>query len=253
MKMRSFLIRTLAFAVLIFSTTAFGEEAKLVKTVDRPGFRTDLGIYLGAGGHTCIGGGSNYASCSDTQNAWDTGWGIAGGVVTRPLSFLSIGIDLGYNRMIYHQQTKDKWGDLLVGPVFKFHLPFSFAGMIWEPNLGIQAGYVQGTYYQKKRGSDEVDYKHKHTGAFLTLLAGMDLFFMPRFGVGLEARFIRTFYQEVCYEWYNGVSCRGIDDTRIVNAYKEVKEQTGESFPGEKGISDFPWKLFYGTHVLYYF
>jgi len=248
-----FLALAVALGALIPLAPATAEardvESEEVLLTDGVGFRTDLGLHLSVGGNSCLGGGTGYAECSGTEHAWDTSWGLAGGFIVRPWWFLSIGIDLAYTNMIYHQATDNTWSDLAVGPTVRLHLPFNVRGFVLEPNLGLHLGYVQGVYHENEtQDGRTMDYDHDHMGFFLSILLGADFFVLPKFALGVEFRLLRTFYDEVCFEWSDGTNCRGVDDEAIEKRYDD-----NLNFPGEKGIVDYPWKLFWGVHGLYYF
>jgi hypothetical protein len=234
-------------ALLMASLSAGAEEELTVRTKD-PAFRTDFAMHLALGGNSCVGGGTNYANCKGLEHAWDTGFGIAGGLFVRPFRFFSAGLDVAYTMLVYHQETSSKWGDLTLGPALRVHFPVKLRKIYIEPNVGLHGGWVKGNYHQGKRDNDTVNYDHTHMGAFMSLLFGADVFLLPKLGVGLEFRVIRTFYIEVCFESDESVNCRGDDDQAIIERYAE---HTG--YPGEKGTADYPWKLFYGIHGLYYF
>ncbi|MBW2276562.1 MAG: hypothetical protein JRF63_03655 [Deltaproteobacteria bacterium] len=226
------------------------EIERIVRTED-PGFRTDVGVHLAFGGHSCVGGGSEYAECKGADTSWDTSWGLAGGLIVRPFNRFSAGIDVIFVNMVHHQDTASKWSDFMLGPVVRYHQPVRIRELYFEPSLGIQAGWVQAKYHQATRidTNEKVDYDHKHLGAFLAIPIGLDFFPLPKLGVGLEFRLLRTFYSEVCFEWRAGVNCRGTKDEAIVKRFEDDKV----TFPGEKGVASYPWKLFWGVHALYYF
>ena len=210
-----------------------------------PGFRTDIGVHLSLGGNSCLGGGTSYAECRGTDNAWDAGFGLTAGVLLRPWKHFSFGLDLYYGRMRYHQVTENRWSDFGMGPSGRFHYPIRVKQFVLEPSIGVQVGWVEGVYHQNKRGNTDVDYEHRHTGAFLGIPVTLDFFFLPRVAAGLEFRVVRTFYTEACFESVNGTICRGTDDDALT-------ENDAIFIPGDKGEADFPWKLFWGIHLLYY-
>jgi hypothetical protein len=218
---------------------------------DVPPFRTDLGIQFSIGGASCLGGGTGYAECSDADNSWDTSVGLSGGLLVRPIPWVSAGIDVAWSRMTFHQETSNSWTDLQVGPVLRGHLPLWIRDdkAYLEPNLGLQAGWVRGNFHEAVRvdNGDDVDYDHSHMGAFLAILLGIDWFVLPKLGLGLEFRLLRTFYDEVCFETMDGKYCRGIDDKAITERW-----DLNMGLPGEKGIAEYPWKLFWGVHAIYY-
>jgi hypothetical protein len=225
------------------------EVEQIVRTED-PGFRTDLGVHFAFGGNSCLAGGTNYAACRG-DTTWDTSWGLAGGLIVRPFNRFSVGIDVAYANMIHHQDTASKWSDLTLGPVVRYHQPWHIRKLYFEPSLGLQFGWVKANYHQANRiGTQEkVDYDHEHLGAFLAILLGIDFFPLPRLGVGLDFRVLRTFYDEVCFEAVNGVNCRGSRDEALVKRL----EDANVSFPSDMGVAKYPWKLFWGVHALYYF
>lgn len=214
-----------------------------------PGFRTEVGLHLSFGGHSCVGGGSEYGACfGQGDYSWDTSWGLFGGVQARPFNRFSFGLDVGYTNLIHHQNTDETWSDLLLGPVARYHHPLRLANLYFEPNLGVQLGYVRGIYHQKKLGSTTVDFENEHLGLFLGIMLGADWFLLPRVAVGIEFRLIRTFYLETCKEWSGGVNCRATDDKDLASRGDPNRE-----YANEPGVATFPWKLFYGIHGLYYF
>ena len=228
------------------------QEPEPINRPETPGFRTDLGIQFAFGGHSCVGGGSNYASCSGTNDSWDTSGGLAGTLMARPFRMFSIGFDVSYYTMKYHQLTDNKWKDLLLGPVAKLHFPFRFSkhSILMELNFGLQVGFVKGVYDEKKRddGNTVVNWKHDHLGAFLGVPLAFDYFPIPKLGVGLDFKLVRTFYTEVCFESQNVTTCRGVDD----KAAEDNWELPASGIPNDKGVASYPWKLFWGLHVLYY-
>lgn len=227
------------------------EEAERIVRNEDPGFRTDIGVHLAFGGHSCVGGGSKYADCRGTDTSWDTSWGLAGGIIVRPFYRFSAGLDISYVNMIHHQDTASTWSDFTLGPVVRYHQPIHIRSLYFEANIGVQFGWVQAKYHQATRmdTNESVDYDHKHLGAFLAFPLGVDFFPLPKLGVGLDFRLLRTFYSEVCFEWVGGVNCRGVQDEALVKRW----EDDNVTFPGEKGIATYPWKLFWGVHALYYF
>jgi hypothetical protein len=195
-------------------------------------------------------GGTGYAACAEADTSFDPGFGLAAGVLVRPLTWLSAGVDVAWGRLTHHQETANSWSDLQVGPVLRGHLPLWIRKKAYlEPNLGIQAGWVRGMFHEAIRtdNQDEVDYEHSHMGAFLSFLLGIDWFVLPKLGLGLEFRLLRTFYDEVCFETRDGKYCRGVDDKAVTERW-----DLNMNFPGEKGIAEYPWKLFFGVHAIYY-
>jgi len=237
----------IALLLTALPAAADEEQEQVVRTKD-PAFRTDFAMHLAIGGNSCLGGGTNYANCSGTEHSWDTGFGIAGGLFVRPFRFVSAGLDVGYTMLVYHQETTSKWGDLTLGPTLRVHIPVKLRKLYLEPNFGLHGGWVKGNYHQGKRDNDTVNYDHTHMGAFMSFLLGADIFLLPKLGIGLEFRLIRTFYIEVCFESEDTLNCRGDQDEAIVKRYADH-----QGYPGEKGLADYPWKLFYGIHGLYYF
>jgi hypothetical protein len=246
-------------AILIAAALAAAEaratEYGPVLRSDDPAFRTDLGIQLSLGGSSCIGGGTSYARCFGTDDQWDTRFGLNGGLIIRPFQHVSFGLDVGMMTLAYHQITANTWTDLLLGPTVRYHQPWRIRGKLYvEPNIGLQAGYVYGVLREKKDDSGtSVDYRHKHYGAFISIPFGLDFFPLPRVGIGLEFRVIRTFYTDVCFESADTVVCRGAHENKLVGS--DVREASGHSaqYLGDKGTASYPWKLFWGIHGLYYF
>jgi hypothetical protein len=245
-----------ALAASFASAAAAGEYGPVLRSGD-PAFRTDLGVQLSLGGSSCVGGGTNYARCNGVADAWDSRFGLQGGLIVRPYRHFSFGLDAGFMSLTSHQVTANTWNDFTVGPTARFHLPIRIRKKVYiEPNIGLQAGYVYGVYRENKdddSGTTEVGYKHKHYGPFVAVLLGADFFPLPRVGVGLEFRLLRTFYTDVCFESADSVVCRSTQDERLVNS--DVREPGGQTaqYLRDKGVAEYPWKLFWGVHGLYYF
>ncbi len=250
-----------AFGALVAPAVASAEEAEVSLNTEvseetfaerpkTPGFRTDLGVQFSFGGHSCIGGGSDYATCGGTNVRWDTSWGLGGGFIARPFKLFSLGVNVSYYNMKFRRITENKWSDLLLGPVGKFHFPFRLGtkDLLFEPNIGLQVGFAKGTFKERMRETGQsVDWNHEHLGAFLGLPFGVDFFPIPKLGVGLEFKVVRTFYTEVCFE-HDQVACRGVNDKALTKRY----DLPDGGVPNDKGVASYPWKLFWGLHVLYY-
>ena len=158
--------------------------------------------------------------------------------------------------LTYHQVTSNTWTDFTLGPTVRYHHPWRIRKKLYvEPSIGLQAGYVYGVMRERKddAGTD-LDYKHKHYGPFLAIPFGLDFFPLPRVGIGLEFRVLRTFYTDVCYESEDTVVCRGAREDKLVDSDVRKDQNKTAQFLGEKdGVVDYPWKLFWGVHGLYYF
>jgi len=243
-------------AALASAELGAAEYGPVLRSSD-PAFRTDLGIHLSLGGSSCIGGGTGYARCHGTNNQWDTRFGLQGGLILRPFRHFSFGLDTGMMTFTFHQVTANTWTDFTIGPTFRVHFPVRIRKKVYlEPNIGLQAGYVYGVYHENKPddgGTETLDYKHKHYGAFLSIPFGLDFFPLPRVGIGLEFRVMRTFYTDVCFESAETVVCRGAQEDKLVSS--DVREPSGQtaSYLGDKGVVTYPWKMFWGVHGLYYF
>jgi len=224
-----------------FSTSVRAEDKETRPEV--PGFRTDLGIHVSVGGHQCLRSSSGYAICRDADAGWDPSFGIAGGVIVRPFPYFSVGIDASYMNMKGRWKDTTRWTDISFGPVVQGHLPIKIVRVVLEPRIGLQGGYVQGNMVRKE---DDNQLRDTHIGPFIAPLAGLDLFVLPGFGFGFEVRVIRTFYQEVCFESSRGSTCRGVNDD-------ESNSHWNEFYPGDGPLAEYPWKIFYGGHLLYYF
>jgi hypothetical protein len=241
---------------------AIGHEARagtdgdgVALRAEKPGFRTDLGLHASFGGSSCVGGGTNYASCTGADQSWDTNLGFAAGVLLRPFRHFSIGVDGGLMTLRSHQVTENQWWDFTMGPIARFHLPVRIGKKLYfEPNLGLQAGFVYGVFREdEKEDGSNVGYRHEHYGPFLSAVLGLDFFPVPRVGVGLEVRALRTFYTNVCFETASDRICRGTDEGELVDSdLFEVADQTSQ-FLGDRGTASYPWKLQWALHVLYYF
>jgi hypothetical protein len=161
-----------------------------------------------------------------------------------------VGFDVSYFNMKFHQTTANSWSDLLLGPIARGHLPFRVGKFVLEPSLGVQVGYVKGVFHEKEReNGTKVDWEHDHLGAFLAIPLGIDFFPIPKLGVGLEFKVVRTFYTEVCYQSTDLTTCRGVDD----KALEDNWALPTAGIPNDKGLASYPWKLFWGIHGLYYF
>ena len=245
----------IAIAALLAPGARAAEYGPVLRT-DDPAFRTDLGAHIAIGGSSCVGGGTDYARCFGTDNQWDTRFGVQGGLIVRPFKRVSFGLDVGMMTLKYHQVTANTWTDFTLGPTIRYHQPWRIRGKLYiEPNIGLQAGYVYGLLNERKddSGTEELGYKHKHYGPFVSILLGLDFFPLPRVGVGLEFRLLRTFYTDVCFESAESVVCRGAQEEDLVDS--DVRQPSGQtaSYLGDKGVATYPWKLFWGIHGLYYF
>jgi hypothetical protein len=243
-----------AMAIAPGARAAGGGDGVVLRS-EKPGFRTDLGLHGSFGGASCLGGGTNYASCSGTGQSWDTRIGFAAGVILRPYRHFSIGVDAGLMTLRSHQVTENQWWDTTVGPIGRFHLPVRIGKKFYfEPTLGLQTGFVYGVFREDEtEGGSKVGYRHKHYGPFLSAVLGLDFFPVPRVGVGLEVRLLRTFYTNVCFETASDRICRGTDEKELVDS--DLLENSGSTsdFLGDRGTASYPWKLLWGLHVLYYF
>ncbi len=233
--------------ILIAASThsALGQEEE--PRPKSPGFRTDLGIQLSVGGHQCLRSGSGYAECRGADGGWNTSVGIAGGFIVRPIPYFSAGLDAAYMHMTSRWNESTYWSDISAGPVLRAHLPIRIKNVVLEPHLGAQGGFIQGNMHFKEDGNRRVN---QHTGLFVAPLGGLDIFVLPGFGFGIDVRVIRTFYQEVCFESSTGTICRGTNDTQSNSC------GTGDQhsfYPGDGSAAQYPWKIFYGGHLLYYF
>ncbi len=54
----------------------------------------------------------------------------------------------------------------------------------------------------------------------------------------------------MCFEDITAVHCRGTDDDTAY--YLDFGDQ-GMADIGDRGPAKYPWKLFYGAHLIYYF
>jgi hypothetical protein len=241
-------------AAALTSAEARATEYGAVLRTGDPAFRTDLGVHLELGGASCVGGGSGYAKCHGTENQWDTSFGLQGGVIIRPFERFSFGMDLGFASLKYHQVTANTWRDFLLGPTARYHQPIRIRSVYFEPSVGLQAGYVYGVLHEEKNaGGQDLGYEHKHYGAFVSALVGLDFFPLPRLGIGFEFRLVRTFYTDVCFESADTSVCRGAQEKHLVDS--DVRDPEGKTaqFLGDKGAATYPWKLFWGLlHVIYY-
>jgi hypothetical protein len=240
-------------AALAAAEAGAAEYGPVLRSSD-PAFRTDLGAHLAIGGSSCVGGGTGYARCFGQDTSWDTRFGLQGGLIIRPFKRVSFGMDVGMMTLTYHQITANTWTDFTLGPTVRYHQPWRIRKKLYlEPNIGLQAGYVYGLMNERKDLVGDLGNKHKHYGAFMSLLLGVDFFPLPRVGLGLEFRLMRTFYTDVCFESDDTVVCRGAQEDKLVDSdVRKDLEQTAQ-FLGEKGVVTYPWKLFWGVHGLYYF
>lgn len=246
------LAAALALAALAADARAAGDAELRAKS---PGFRTDLGAHASFGGSSCLGGGTGYASCTGADQAWDTRFGFAAGAILRPFRLFSVGVDVGLMTLRSHQVTENQWWDFTAGPIARLHVPFGIARkLVIEPNLGLQAGLVYGVFREdEKEDGSNVHFRHEHYGPFVSAVLGLDFFPLPRLGVGLETRLLRTFYTNVCFETADARICRGTGEEELVSS--DLFEMSGQSsqFLGDRGAASYPWKLLWGLHVLYYF
>jgi len=215
-----------------------------------PGFRTDIGIHISAGSHHCLNDGSGYASCGKDGGGWNAGWGLALGALVRPFTHLSFGLDASFMNMSNTHNLDNHWLEVAIGPVARVHLPIRFGKFVMEPNLGAQAGFVQGTMWIADT-SDESQ-KRKLYGPFVGIVCHLDLFVLPGFGVGLDIRIHRVFYLEVCTGADDSLACRGLEDEKSVRYLDGLEGENRADSGDETGVA-FPWKIYYGGHLVYYF
>jgi hypothetical protein len=194
----------------------------------------DLGLHVSGGVHQCIRSGTNYVACKGADGGWDLSWGVSGGFLVRPYKYFSV-------RSRWEQELLS-WADFSVGPVARLHVPFNIMRVTVEPNLGVQVGYVQGNMRLKMDNDQRLD---RHMGLLLAAMAGVDFFVIPEFGFGLETRLYRTLYQEACFDGPDGPICRGENNEAAASC---VEQNCYGDEPAE-----YPWKIFYGGRLLYYF
>ncbi len=236
----------LAVAAL-FSATASAQDK--IPEKNPLGFRSDFGLELSIGGHSCVSGGGNEGTlqCSGNNKGWDfgSGWVIAGRV--RPVKFFSAGLELSYMGLRPGDGTATENGykrffDFSVGPVFKFHIPIRIRVILMDISLGIKTAFVNGFLYEypNKEVQGNIDesskyYRHRLFGPEISGSIGLDLYVVPRLGFGVEVRPIGTLYQSVCFDKGSDHICRGVkEDSETQHHYIA------------------PFKLFYGLHIIYY-
>jgi hypothetical protein len=224
----------------------------------KTGFPTDFGIYFSAGASMCLPGGEGTGLCYETDDGWDTSFGFNSGMNMRPFRFMSFGLDLSYMNLESRFPDLDRWADLYVGPVVRFHLPIRILKVLVDLSTGASGGLVVGFLHDGK-------YVSEHYGPYFSALFNLDIFPIPKFGFGFEFRVSGTFYQEVCFESSTGVLCRGTDDRWAAKYYSEHNrtpenssnfedyEGTLINFPGDTGMAEYPWKMYAGGRLIYYF
>jgi len=241
----SSLLAGFAAALILLPLEALGaEDGPRTTVAGKPGFRTDVGLQVSFGGSSAFSGGSGYAA----GEKWNTRMGFEAGVILRPFRLFSFGLDVGITTLTQRAQTANRWRDLTLGPVARFHLPVHVGEKFYfEPSFGLQTGLVYGVFLQN---SAQTDSEHKHYGPFLSAIFGLDFFPIPKVGVGIDMRLLRTFYTTVCFENSDdaGAVCRGTDQGDVV-----ASDVNNSPFLGEKGKASYPWKMFWGVHALYYF
>lgn len=215
----------------------------------KTGFPTDLGIYFSAGASMCLPGGEGTGLCYENDDGWDTSFGFTTGLSMRPLPFISFGLDLAYMNLSSRFPDLDRWADFYAGPVVRLHLPIHIVKVLLDLSVGASGGLVVGFLHEDK-------YVHEHYGPYFSALFNLDIYPIPKFGFGFEFRVSGTFYQEVCFDSSTGVLCRGTDDEWGAKYYYENPE-SGEgslvNFPGDTGIAEYPWKMYAGGRLIYYF
>ncbi len=249
---------------LLTAPALFADETELRSKA--PGFRTDLGMYLSLGGHSCVAGGADFTECSGNGVGWAMGGGFALGLQVRPFRFFSIGLDLSLLNLRPYEDTEfelyyKRSFDLSVGPVFMAHIPIRLKALLIEPSLGVKLGFVNGfipinegarVFSSESVGTGE-SYKDawdveepepetpeyfKQFGPEVAGIIRLDFYPLPGFGIGAEVRLIATMYQQTCEHYATDSLCRGMHDDQIDQASEEEKT---------------PFKVFYGLHFMKYF
>ncbi|MDJ0763186.1 MAG: hypothetical protein QNJ97_09385 [Myxococcota bacterium] len=246
-----------AFSILVLIGIPLIPAVGQVETSETVPHKTTLGAYVNGGINLCLGGGTQYATCRTPDSGWLVSWGFSGGILVRPFRYFSIGLDVSYmnlrSRVAEDSDDDDidfRWADFTAGPVGRLHVPIKTQYVIVEPKLGLQTGYIQGNRYRWEDGRTRKR-KDIHMGPFLGFLGGIDFTPtpLPSLAFGIEARIVRSLYQEVCFEGRHGHLCRGVDD-QASNSWIENEE---EYYPGDGPIAKYPWKLNAGVNVTYYF
>ena len=230
--------------VFLVPTLSLGQQVKDEK--NPLGFRSDLGLSLTVGGHSCLGSsGTTWLECKGNNTGWSMGTGIALAAIIRPLKYFSMGLDATYMALRPTEGTSfdkvyNRFTDISLGGVFRGHLPINIKRMILDLSLGLKIAFVNGYLkaepdadFQFYTGDDSSSYTHRHFGPELTPLFNADLFIIPKFGFGFELRVPMTLYQQVCFDQGNSVICRGTKD----DSTDKVKS---------------PAKMAYGLHLIYY-
>jgi hypothetical protein len=151
--------------------------------------------------------------------------------------------------------TGNQWWDVTVGPVGRLHLPVRVGRKLYfEPSLGLQTGFVYGTFRESEsEDGANLDYRHEHYGPFLSAILGLDFFPVPRVGIGLEVRALRTFYTNVCFETESDTICRGTGEDELWSSDVIEEDNPNSHFTGVRETVSYPWKLLWGLHAIYYF
>jgi len=219
-------------------------ELKEVSTVEtqreiNPPFRTDLGIDFSIGLNLCLGGASESfmtGSCSQME----PGIAVGGSVLHRPLPWLAAGINVHYDE--YSTEHHHSWGDFYIGPEVRGIWP---AGR-WEPYIKLSGSYVQSSFEGTGRDPQggKVDQNGTLRGIAVAAGAGVDYFFLPGLGAGIETRFSAPFFMESCWKSGKFTYCRDTDS-------KDLDEEVGAQW--DPGKSDQAYRLSIGVHAVYYF
>ena len=232
--------------LLVFSVPLVCMGQQVENDKNPLGFRTDLGINLAIGGHTCIGSsGDRWLKCKGNNVGWQMGTGFSIGVTIRPFKHLSFGVDASYMalRPLSESSTEDsyeRFTDLSLGALFKGHLPIQIKRFLLDIGLGLRFAATNGFLkakpdadFQSVSGDDSSAYYHRHFGPEITPVLDLAFFIVPKLGFGMEVRMPMTIYTQVCFDQGKSHICRGTQDDPL----NKVKA---------------PVKLFYGLHVIYY-
>jgi len=246
-----FLVAVLASFLTVGARNTFAQDdATAFHRPRNPGFRTDVGIHFSAGSQQCLAGSAAHGACQDFGVDWSPSFGMALGLIIRPGTYISLGLDAALMTMGGQDRASDSWLELMVGPTGRLHLPIRFGRIVLEPAVGLTVGYSEG--HLRFRNENDTRFEGALLGPFIGILCNLQLFILPGFGVGLDLRIHKMFYREVCVRSKDTHICRGVEDKRS-QYYSEMRVHESHNVLEGLRETTFSWKIYTGGHLVYYF